>query len=165
MKTTLFFLLPATVAASEDSDVPLWEIALAAGSGGLALLLLVYALFQCRRPGPKALETVVVGKPAAVTANGKKPATSAKPAVETAKKPATSAKPAAETANGKKPAASAKPAGVVDGAMTAVTGALSSATNKMTGMASNVASSVVGSKPPEPPAPPTKPVMRAGGRV
>lgn len=54
--------------------MPVWEIALAAGSGGLALLLSLYALYVCRtRDSKKKTPVDVEAPPASSPKNKKKP--------------------------------------------------------------------------------------------
>lgn len=47
-RSLLLAVLPAVVVA-DNHELPVWEIALAAGAGGLALLLLCFGAYECYR--------------------------------------------------------------------------------------------------------------------
>ena len=101
---------PPPSSPSSDDGIQTWEIALAVGLGGLALLLCMYALFLCYcAPSPKA---------ATGSKKSKDPVAPVAPAA-----PAASAAPAAPAGSGKPPLAAKKekPAGTVVGVVAAGT--------------------------------------------
>jgi hypothetical protein len=190
----LVLCAPTLVAASETSDMPLWEVALISGSGGLALLLLVYAVCQCyssRRAPNAPLEAVTVtANRASAPAPAKKvsaPAAankaSAAPAAKKASAPGAAKKasaPAAANSVSAAPAAmgaamaavgdmaagaKSKVGDMAASATSAVGDVAAGAKSKVAAMAAGVLPKSAPPPPPMPPIPAPKSVMRATGRV
>lgn len=111
MHSWLIVLLPIVAAQSDDNSIQAWEIALACGSGGLALLLFVYSIFVCRRnrstplAEPSTIQ-VTVDKAPAATKPATRPPAATKPVAAT--KPAV--RPPAATKPAVRPPAATKPA-------------------------------------------------------
>ena len=178
----------AQSASDEVNGIPVWEIALAIGSGTLSVLLIAYAIYlaRCKRRPISATTDVETGsdasgssasKPATKSTEKPKPATTSaekpKPAIKSAEKP----KPA--TTSAKTPAPKSTPSVVrpVIAAQEETDSMIKGVTKRAVGAIGAVAKMTVGRRESAPgrvqrnaPAKPAKPVgsksnVRVGRRI